>query len=261
MYLNLNHTCDSTDAQHVDLGLIIPEPFHQPSSTLGDVIYVDNRGILRKITNMFKPTVYMFGRKALALNLPPTPEVREETSQRILAVATDGVRLRRIKTERYTFPFSSLIDMGVIDNENLLPADCKPLRAYEIETEPGHSGPGKVCIAGPGMRIRRLVIDEQIVRDWVRENQRVIESHRVNRQSPRVMVVPQECRSNTWVGLAQGREKCQEDESYIPFKRFYVPKAGHRRESLSLSFILPFSLRNQPTRYITFAELSIHICL
>ena len=156
------------DARHVDLGLIIPEPFHQPSSTLGDVVYVDNRGILRKITNMFNPTVYMFGRKAMALSVPSTPEVREDMTQRILAVATDGVRLRRIQTERHSFPFSRLMSRGVlIDNGNLLPADRNPLRAYQVEPEPGHFGPGKVCIAGPGMRIRRLVIDEQIVRDWV----------------------------------------------------------------------------------------------
>ena len=86
------------DARHVDLGLIIPEPLNQPS-TLGDVIYVDNRGILRRITNMFTPMEYMSGDKVLALNVPSPPERREERTQRIVAVATDGTRLRRITTE------------------------------------------------------------------------------------------------------------------------------------------------------------------
>ena len=127
-------------------------------------------------------------------------------TQRILSLATDGVKLRRMQTERYSFPFSRLISRGVlIDDGNLLPAERKPLRAYQVEPEPRHFGPGKVCIAGPGMKTRRLLIEEQIVRDWVRENRRVIESHRVrwmNRQSPQVMVVLQECRSNTWVRLS-----------------------------------------------------------
>ena len=87
------------DARHVDLGFIIPEPFNQ-HLTLGDVIYIDNRGILRLLTNMFSPTEYLTGRKVLALNVPSPSETREETVQRIVAVAPDGIRLRRITTER-----------------------------------------------------------------------------------------------------------------------------------------------------------------
>jgi hypothetical protein len=48
---------------------------------------------------MFSPTEYLTGRKVLALNVPP-PDTREETVQRIVAVAPDGIRLRRITTER-----------------------------------------------------------------------------------------------------------------------------------------------------------------
>ena len=55
------------------------------------------------------------------------------------------------------------------------------------------------------MLIRRLIIDEQVVRDWVKQNRRAIESIKargINRQIPQVMLVLQECRSNTWARLS-----------------------------------------------------------
>jgi len=90
------------DACHVGLGLIIPEPLTQPPS-LGDVIYIDSRGILRRITNMFLPSEYIAGETAMAINLPSSsqPVTREETVQRTWAAATDGIRIRRRNTEGY----------------------------------------------------------------------------------------------------------------------------------------------------------------
>jgi hypothetical protein len=55
------------------------------------------------------------------------------------------------------------------------------------------------------MLIRRLIIDEQVVRDWVKQNRRAIESIKargINAQIPLVMLVLQECRSNTWARLS-----------------------------------------------------------
>ena len=102
------------------------------------------------------------------------------------------------------FPFlKRLIIRSGLDDEGVDSSGA--LRAYQIETESRHSGPGKVCIAGPGMKIRRLIIDEQVVRDWVRQNRRAIESTKrlwMDRQLPQVMVVLQECRSNTCARLS-----------------------------------------------------------
>ena len=59
-----------------------------------------------------------------------------------------------------------------------------------------------------GMHLRRLLIDELLVRDWIRDNRRAIESTKAywtNKQSPpqvQVMLVLQECRSNTWARIS-----------------------------------------------------------
>jgi len=80
--------------------------------------------------------------------------------------------------------FRRLIVRGVIDDEGLPSAALSHI---------------------PGMLIRRLISDEQVVWDWVKQNWRAIESIKargINAQIPQVMLVLQECRSNTWARLS-----------------------------------------------------------
>jgi hypothetical protein len=90
----------------------------------------------------------------------------------------------------------------VIDTNTLRVVTHKPLRAYEIKADSEFTGSANVYIIGPGYTLRTLVIDEQLVRDWLEANRDIIESMRVkwvNRTSPQVVVVLQEWISNTWL--------------------------------------------------------------
>jgi hypothetical protein len=111
------------------------------------------------------------------------------------------------------FTWHRLIVRDVIqdDDEEYVPSTggTSPLRAYQLEADSTHRPEsGIVFIAGPGIHLRRLLIDELLVRDWIRDNRRAIESTKAywtNKQSPpqvQVMLVLQECRSNTWARIS-----------------------------------------------------------
>jgi hypothetical protein len=82
------------DARLVGIGVVIPDPMGPPSE-LGNVSYIDESGILYPITNMFK------GEAVHRLTLASDPEIREETLQEVVAVATNGIELRRMDRFEY----------------------------------------------------------------------------------------------------------------------------------------------------------------
>lgn len=193
------------DARRAGIGIIIPEPMGPPSR-LGNVCYIDESGILYPITNMFT------GDKVTPLNLPSPPDVREDIVQGIVAVATCGINLRRMSGPEYARyePRTLLRGYSIADNSGLVldtsfpprVTTHKPLRAYEITADRGYLGLSETYIVGPGYTLRTLVVDKELVRTWLAENRRIIESMRVkwvNRTSPQVIVVLQEWICNTWI--------------------------------------------------------------
>ena len=188
------------EARHTDLHAVILPDTTYGKSRLGDIIDIDPTGEARVIANLFKPLRWWKKVKELNHLDVELLQVREEPVPEIWAAATGSLTVSRMSKEQYS--------NGVVIDSSTFIDDCipdKPFRAYQIgNSKPKSKRHARVFIAGPGLVRRTLMIDKDLAQKWVMENKENLEDHRhknMSRETPQLLLVLQEWRTNTWLGL------------------------------------------------------------